>query len=248
MFLDTFFPEKWNCETSSQKLKAKESYNVQPEGVKSSLASKEEQKTKQVAFMTQKLNELAQKAKLRRAPDICVSKNERFASVNIFQKRISVGEHLLSLWTDGKFSDDDVEATLAHEVGHLMDFGRDSDSTSFRNLLAESLWFSFGVVPLIIYLLLPSTSSFLISAALAVGWGFSLPFIVRRVEIRIELEADRNAALHLVAPDKLATALVKISSHSVPPRTLGFTARLSFLAGIFTHPSFSERVQNLKSL
>ena len=83
----------------------------------------------QVAFLTKALEELAKKAKLRKAPELFISKNERLASVNVFQNRISVGEHLLSLWAEGKFSDSDVEATLAHEIGHLMDFRRDSKSS-----------------------------------------------------------------------------------------------------------------------
>ncbi len=200
-----------------------------------------------IAFMKKKLDDLATKAKLHKAPDVCVSKNERFASVNVFQKRVSVGEYLLTLWKQGKFSNEDVEATLAHEVGHLMDFGRDSKSSSFRNLLAESLWFSFGVIPLVNYLIAPSTFSFMFSVILALGWGFSIPFIVRQVEIRIEFEADRNAAKLLVDSQQLAQALVKIASFSVPSKTLGFTARLSFLAGTLTHPSFNERVRNLQS-
>ncbi len=202
----------------------------------------------QLAFMTQKLGELAAKARLRKAPDVCISKNERFASVNVFEKRISVGEYLLSLWKQGKFSDEDVEATLAHEVGHLMDFKRESTSPSFRNLLVESLWFSFGVVPLVICLFLPFTSFFLAAVILAIGWGISIPFIVKYVDDRIEFEADKNAATHLVAPQQLASALVKISSHAVPTKPFDLSARMSFLANTLTHPSFAERVRNLQRL
>jgi len=204
-----------------------------------------EDSSEQVAFMKQKLGELAQKAKLGKAPDIWISKNERFASVNVFLKRISVGEYFLSLWKQGKFSDDDVEATLAHEVGHLMDFRRDSSSYSFRNLLVESLWFSFGVVPLVIYLLAPAAEYFLLAAVLTVGWGFSIPFVVRHVEVRIEFEADKKATM-LVAPQQLANALTKISAFAASAKTLGLIARLSFLAGTLTHPSFTERVRNLR--
>src|SRR5512136_2411735 len=170
--------------------------------------------------MKQKLGELAQKAKLGKAPDIWISKNERFASVNVFLKRISIGENFLSLWKQGKFSDDDVEATLAHEVGHLMDFRRDSSSYSFTNLLVESLWFSFGVVPLVIYLLAPAAEYFLLAGVLTVGWGFSIPFIVRHVEVRIEFEADKKAT-KLVAPQQLANALTKISAFAASAKTFG---------------------------
>ena len=204
--------------------------------------------SQQVAFMTQTIDELTKKAKLRRTPELCLSKNERLASVNVFQNRISVGEHLLSLWREGKFDDKDVEATIAHEIGHLMDFRRDSGSYSFRNLLIESLWFSFAVVPLVIYLLVPSVMFLTLSVLLAVGWGFSLPWIVRRVEVRIELEADRNAAVYLVKPQQLANALVKISSYGMPGTKLGLSGRLAFLAGTLTHPSFQERLRYLQSL
>ena len=204
--------------------------------------------SEQEAFMKQKMSELAKKAKLKRVPELCISKNERLAHVNIFQRRISVGEYLCSLWKEDKFSDKDIEATLAHEIGHLMDFRRTSGSKSFRNLLLESLWFSFGMVPIVLYLLSPSLTTIIISTMLAAGWGISVPWVVRRIEVQIELVADQNAALFLVDPQQLANALVKISSFGIPAKKFGLTGRLSFLAGTFTHPSFNERVQNLLKL
>jgi Peptidase family M48 len=204
--------------------------------------------SQQEAFLSQKVTELAEKAKLKRVPELCISKNERLAHVNIFQSRIGVGEYLCSLWKEGKFGDEDVEATLAHEVGHLMDFRSNSGSRSFRNLIVESAWFSFGVVPLIIYLLFPSLTSLVISVVLGAMWISTLPWIIRSVEVRIEFEADQNAALYLVDPQQLATALMKISSLDVPIKKFGLTGRLSFLAGTLTHPSFNDRVRNLESL
>jgi Zn-dependent protease with chaperone function len=129
-----------------------------------------------------------------------------------------------------------------------MDFRKDSRSASFRNLICESFWFAFGVVPLFLYLLSPSLTSLIIAGMVAMTWGFSLPWIVRRIEARIELEADRNAALYLVEPQQLADALVKISSFGVSARKLGFTSTLSVLASTLTHPSFKERVRNLQTL
>jgi Zn-dependent protease with chaperone function len=204
--------------------------------------------SEQHAFLKQTVEELAKKAGLRKTPELSISKKERFASVDVIQKRISLGEQLLSLWQQGKFSDKDLEATLAHEVGHLMDFKRDSGSSNFRNLLIESLWFSFGVVPIVTYFLSPSMTGRLLSVLLAVGWGCSLPLIVRRVEVRIEFEADRKAAVHLVAPQQLADALVRIGSFGNPAKTLGFTAKMAFLTATFTHPSFKERVRYLQNL
>jgi Zn-dependent protease with chaperone function len=202
----------------------------------------------QVAFMRTKIEELSKKARLNRVPELCISKTERLAHVNPFQYRISIGETLVSLWQEGKFDEADIEATLAHEIGHLMDFRRDSRSKSFRNLLFESLWLACCVVPLVIYSFKPSILTLVLAVIIAVGWGISLPRVVRRVEGGIELEADRNAALYLVTPKQLAKALTKISSFGIPVKTLGFTAKLSFLAGSLTHPSFSERLRHLQAL
>ncbi len=204
--------------------------------------------SEKVAFMTRTLEELSKKAKLRHTPELFISKSERFASVNVFRNRISIGENLVSLWSNGEFSDGDVEATLAHEIGHLMDFRHDSRSTSFRNMISEAFWFSFGIVPLVVYLISPSMPSLAISALVALGWGFSLPWVVRKVDVRIELEADRNAALHLVTAKQLANALIKISSFSISSSGLGLKAKLSFSVSVLTHPSFSERVHYLRNL
>ena len=202
----------------------------------------------QIAFLQQKIGDLSKKANLSTVPDLWVSKTERLANVNVFQRRISVGENLLALWKEGKFEDTDMEATLAHEIGHLMDFRVDSRSRSFRNLLFESLWFAFGIVPLVIYLLSPSLVTLLFAGVLAICWGFTLPWVVRRVEVGIELEADRNAALYLVRPEHLANALTRISSFGIPSKKLGLTAQLSFLAGTLTHPTFKERVKSLQNM
>jgi Zn-dependent protease with chaperone function len=215
---------------------------------KYSLAGEGPLSSQQNIFLKQTVEELVKKAGLHRAPELSISKNERFASVNVFQNRINLGEHLLSLWQQGQFSDKDIEATLAHEVGHLMDFRRDSGSSNFRNLLIESLWFSSGVVPIVTYILNPSMTWLLVSVFLALGWALSLPWIVRLVEVRIEFEADRKAAMHLVAPQQLADALVRIGSFGKPSKTLGFTAKMAFLAGTMTHPSFKARVRSLQNL
>ncbi len=198
--------------------------------------------------MQQTTQELAEKAKLRQVPEISISKRGRIASINVYQNRISVPESLLSLWREGKFNEDDVAATLAHEIAHLMDLRHGSSSSSFRNLLVESLWLSFGIVPLVLFMFSPSGFILGASILLAAGWGFSVPLVVRRVEVGVELEADRKAATYLVKPKQLADALVKIHSFGALQKKVGLGARLSFFAGTITHPTFSERVRSLQSL
>ena len=129
-----------------------------------------------------------------------------------------------------------------------MDFRRESKSKNLRNLLVESFWFGFGVVPFLCFVSSPSLAWMVVFAAVAVTWALSLPVVVRRVEFRIELEADRNAGIYLVAPQQLADALVRISSIGMPSKIVGFTAKMAFLAGRLTHPTFKERVRFLQAL
>jgi Zn-dependent protease with chaperone function len=198
--------------------------------------------------MEQKLKELSKKACLSSTPELYVSKHERLASVNVFQRRITVGEYLITLWCEGKFNDADIEATLAHEVGHLMDIGHGSKSSNFRNLIFASMWFLFGTFPLIVYLFWPSIITLIFSVLFAVGWGFSLPRIIRRIDVNVELEADKNAALHLVEPKQLAEALAKISVLRKPTYHSGLMTKIGSLIGIITHPTFSERINHLNNL
>ncbi len=211
-------------------------------------SGKASERQRQTNFLTQKLAELSQKANLSSVPELCISKTERLANVNVYRDRISIGESLLLHWQNGDFTDHDMEATLAHEIGHLIDFRNDSHSSSFRNLIAESLWFALGILPIVLYVLMPSLEMLAGALLLAAAWGFSLPLVMRHIEVRIEFEADRNAALYLVSPKQLADALVKISKFASSTNGAGVARRLNFFAANLTHPSFNERVQYLKRL
>jgi hypothetical protein len=46
----------------------------------------------------------------------------------------------------------------------------------------------------------------------------------------------------------LATALEKIGYFGMPANKLGFTAKMDFIAGTLTHPTFKERVRFLQNL
>ena len=205
-------------------------------------------RAKQVATLNAMIAKFSEKAGLRRVPELCVSENERFAGVNVFSLRIVVGENLLDLWAQGKFDDSDVEAAVAHEVGHLMDLRHGSRSSSFRNLIFESLWFSCGLIPLVTCILFPSTLIFRLSLGFAVAWGVSVPLLIRSLERKIEFEADRNAALFLVEPAHLASVLGKIKAVCVPVKCFAFSARMRGIVGVLTHPSFDERINRLNGI
>jgi Zn-dependent protease with chaperone function len=202
----------------------------------------------QLTKLNTMISAVSRKAGLQRVPGLFVSKKERFVSVNVFDFRISVGETFLSLWEQGVFSDKEVEAAVAHEIGHLMDFRLGSGSSSFRNLILESGWLGCGVVPLVICILFPSELVFRLSIAFALGWGVSIPLLIRRFAAKIEYEADRNAAVHLVEPAHLASALSMIKALTVHGKYFEFSGILPGFVGKLTHPPLDERIRRLDSL
>lgn len=207
-----------------------------------------ELRAKQIETLNAMVASLAKKAGLRKIPGLNISGKERFASVNVFSFHVTVGENLLSLWAEGKFSKNDVKATIAHEIGHLMDYRRGSGSSSFRNLILESAWFSCGLVPLVVCILFPSAIVFQLSVGFTFGWLASIPLLIRRVERRIEFEADRYAALYLVRPKHLANALTKIKILDSSVKSFVPSASIRGIAGRLTHPSFDDRINRLNGL
>ena len=184
------------------------------------------------------------KAGLQQTPELQISKTERLASVQVFRKQITVGENLLSHWQQGELDEKDVEAVLAHEIGHLMDFNRGLRSASFRRLLGERMYFAFAIAPLLIYFTYPSPASLMLSMVSFMGWAVLLPWVFRRTEFHIELEADRHAARYLVEPQRLAELFEKKHVFA-PVKKSGLTKRIKHGVGLLTHPSLNERLHNL---
>jgi Zn-dependent protease with chaperone function len=198
----------------------------------------------QVTVIKHKIAELSKKAGLEQTPELQISKTEPLASVQVFRKQITVGENLLSHWQQGELDEKDVEAVLAHEIGHMMDLNRGFRSSSFRRLLGERMYFAFAIAPLLIYFVYPSSASLVLSLVCFMGWAVLLPWVFRRTKFHIELEADRNAARYLIEPQRL-TELFEKKHVFAPVKNYGITKRVKHGVGMLTHPSLNERLHNL---
>lgn len=199
---------------------------------------------RQISVLQNKIAELSRKAGLKQPPVLQISKTERLASIQVFRKEITVGETLLFHWQQGELDEKDIEAVLAHEIGHLMDFNRGFRSPSLRRLVAERMYFALAIAPLLIYLVFPSSASLFMSMMCFMGWVLFLPWVFRRAEFNIELEADRHAARYLVEPQRLARLFEKKHIFA-PVKNYGLTKRLRNGVGLLTHPSLNERLNNL---
>lgn len=198
----------------------------------------------QVNIMKQKVEKLAKKAEFKKIPTLKISKDEHLlAKASILRKKITVGTKLLSQWQKGEIDENDVEVTLAHEIGHLMDFERKFHSVFFRHnaIVVLYLVLGFGLLKLVWFPHLaepwiPPLSIFII-------WAFFLHWILRRAALAVQLEADKNGA-SLVTDEQFANSIIKRSRFHIT-KNFGLVETWEFLVHVILFPSLSERLRNL---
>ena len=198
----------------------------------------------QIAIIEQKIAELCEKAKLEKAPKLKVSKRERLASTSVFRNQITVGTYLLSRWREGAFSENDVYASLAHEIGHRMDFSRNIRSVNLRYMSMKLSYIALGLALIWLCSLLQLPNSWVLPLTVFAFWTAFLPWIVVRTGVPVELEADKNAVSCLIDADQLANSVVK-KSRLAPVENLGPIETLEFLYNMLSHPSLNERLHNM---
>ena len=195
----------------------------------------------EIAFCEQAVRRLAKKATLRNVPTVKVSTREHLAHVNIFTgNRITIGTRLLSCLHDGRIDPDDVEAILAHEIGHLMDFDKGLKSMYLRSWV-KVLVYSFVSPFLLLFSLL--IGGLALGIMFSVFWLFFLPFMLSR-RVNDELEADRNA-LNLIEARQLATSLVRRIRMISPSSYFGPLEIWRRIRQTMTAPTIHERLRNI---
>jgi Zn-dependent protease with chaperone function len=195
---------------------------------------------KQKDFVENAVERLSRKAKLNKVPKLNFSRLERTANSGAFLNTITVGLNLLSKLDKGELDENDVEAIIAHEIGHRVDFSRKFHSANYRNTIIENVYVLFVVPLILIYFLIPPPLTILILLI----WAFFMPWIIKSSRVPSELEADRNAAELLVGGQQLAISLVKITrfpklNNVGPIGTWGFVNRE------LSYPSLNERLRYL---
>jgi Zn-dependent protease with chaperone function len=198
----------------------------------------------QVNIMKQKVEKLIKKAEFKKVPTLIISKDEHLlAKASILRKKITVGTKLLSQWQKGEIDENDVEVTLAHEIGHLMDFERKFHSVFFRYNAIVALYLVLGVVlpklvwyPHLVEPWIPPLLIFIV-------WAIFLHWIVRRAALAVQLEADKNGA-RLVTDEQFANSIIKRSRFHVT-KDFGLIETWEYLLHVILFPSISERLQNL---
>lgn len=158
--------------------------------------------------------------------------------------------------------DDELEAVMAHELGHVQNydirvmmivFGLVSAIGLIADLLLHLTWFGGGDDDS------PPNPIFMVLAIVAI---LLAPFIATLVQLAVsrrrEYLADGTGALLTRYPEGLATALEKIRDHgSVTHRQNASTAHLffanplkkSFFNGLLsTHPPVQDRINRLRNM
>lgn len=198
----------------------------------------------QVNIMKQKVEKLAKKAKFKKTPTLKISKDEHLlAKASILRKKITVGTKLLSQWQKGEIDENDVEVTLAHEIGHLMDFERKFHSVFLRYnaIVVLYLVLGFGLLKLVWFPHL--AEPWILPLLIFIVWAFFLHWILRRVSLAVQFEADKNGA-SLVSDEQFANSIIKRRRFR-DTKGFGLIETWELLLYVILSPSISERLKNL---
>ena len=198
----------------------------------------------QVNIVKQKVEKLSKKAVFKKVPILKISKDEHLlAKASVLRKRITIGTKLLSQWQQGEIDENDVEVTLAHEIGHLIDFERKFSSVFFRYNAIVFLYLALGVVlPRLVWFShlaepwIPPLMIFII-------WAIFLLWILRRGACAVQLEADKNGA-RLIKEEQFANSIVKRMEFR-GTEGFGLIETWEMLLHVILWPSLSERLRNL---
>jgi heat shock protein HtpX len=158
--------------------------------------------------------------------------------------------------------DDELEAVIGHELTHVR--SRDVLVLTLASVFSTVAWYlmQFGFFGGLQTRNRNSAGSGVIVLLVAVvTWVVSF-LIIRAISRYREYSADRGGAIMTGKPDKLATALLKISGKikAIPPNELKSVQKLnaffiipalsgSSIANLFSsHPPVEKRVQKLKEM
>jgi len=198
----------------------------------------------QVNVIKHKIEKLAKKAEFKKIPTLRISKDEHLvAKASFIRKKITVGTKLLSQWQKGEIDENDVEVTLAHEIGHLMDFERKFHSVFVKYNALTLAYLILGVVLPKLGSDLPAAEPWIPPLLFFIIWAIFLPWILRRAAFAVQLKADKNASL-LIKDQLLANSIVKRSVFT-PLQGFGPIETWELLLRVILYPSLSERLRNL---
>lgn len=158
--------------------------------------------------------------------------------------------------------DDELEAVIGHELTHVK--SRDVLVLTLASVFSTVAWYliQFGFYGGLQTRNRNSAGSgVIVSLVAVVTWVVSF-LIIRAISRYREYSADRGGAIMTGKPDKLATALLKISGkiNVIPPNELKNVQKLnaffiipalsgSSIANLFSsHPPVEKRVQKLKEM
>lgn len=185
---------------------------------------------------------LCDRAKLKKYPKVTITKSFRLAAVKWFRNQLLIGECLLSQFKNGNFSEDDLKASIAHEIGHLMPSRLPWYHRIFKYIQVIIVYVTCLVAVFFGSFWLLSNTLFPFLIVLIFSLPF-LPWLIRAIEVPFELEADRNAS-KLIGSEVLAKSIIN-KANQRGGKIKGLSETLVALESFLSHPSLNERIENL---
>ena len=190
----------------------------------------------------EKARALSEKSGLKQPPKPRIIRG--ITGVNSNTNILSISKDMLSQWQNGEISESDVDGTLAHEFGHLIEhstdrLGRKSDRQAALYLFALPL-------ALLLYYALLIPEPGVGYPVITLIWVAFLPFMLRKIYLPGELAADRNAIkFSLISDEEMATCIVRIRTGKIPNESLGPMEILKAIENWVTHPFLAEQLANI---
>jgi Zn-dependent protease with chaperone function len=186
--------------------------------------------------------ELVDKAKLKKIPKLLVSKDVKLAAVRGFRNQLIVGEYLLSKFQKRVFNQDDVKATIAHEIGHLMPSNLPWYHRIFKYTQIVIVYIAL-MFAVFFGLYFSFSSNLLPFLLVLIGSLPFLPWCIKTIERPFETEADRNAS-ELIGNETLAKSIIRKAKRR-RERSAGPVKTLEQLENMLSHPPLNERLELL---
>ncbi len=209
----------------------------------------------EIAYIDKKIDEFCQKAQLKKPKRKIFKSASPPANSNSLLNELRISEYLLKRWKNGIISKEDIDATIAHEFGHMIDYREKSPFQKLAYggfsfvyvliLLGLGLSFAFlsAYLVTISYLLAPVIILFLFWFVLV--WVLFLPTVLRKAHFADELAADCYAISYsLTDAQQLANIVVNRIGKPLPEK-IGPIHRAEIVWNMLSHPYLYEQLENI---
>lgn len=208
---------------------------------------------KELAHVDNKITEFCQKTGLKKPKLKMYKYPTPPACANARRNEIAISKNLLERWHNGDIGEPEINYTLAHEFGHLLDHRQKSRFQKLLNFNTFPIYLVALIAPVMLVVFLYGSISIIqnfapITILLSLGyflvWLLFLPGVLRR-NIPSELAADRYAISYSLIEGKAVADYLARLLRTRRHKKIGLLHRAEIELNLASHPSIHEQLYNV---